>query len=78
MLRIPKNDLDRAHRQAAGRGLGCQTDLKMLLREDSDRQEKWRRTARKALLMDAVRGKTSTLSTSPYIGGHRTGWRNAR
>jgi predicted DNA binding CopG/RHH family protein len=45
MLRIPTGDLERARRQAAGRGLGYQTYIKMLLREGLDRQEKTRRRA---------------------------------
>ena len=39
MLRIPRDDLERARRQAAGRGIGYQTYIKMLLREALDRQE---------------------------------------
>jgi len=39
MLRIPRDDLERARRQAAGRGIGYQTYIKMLLREGLDRQE---------------------------------------
>jgi len=45
MLRIPADDLDRARRQAAGKGIGYQTYIKMLLREGLDRQEHARRTA---------------------------------
>ena len=33
MLRIPTGDVDRARRQAAGKGIGYQTYIKMLLRE---------------------------------------------
>jgi predicted DNA binding CopG/RHH family protein len=40
MLRIPTGDLDRARRQAAGKGMGYQTYIKMLLREGLDRQER--------------------------------------
>ncbi len=40
MLRIPADDLDRARRQAAGKGIGYQTYMKMLLREGLDRQER--------------------------------------
>jgi predicted DNA binding CopG/RHH family protein len=39
MLRIGTEDLDRARRQAAGKGIGYQTYIKMLLREGLDRQE---------------------------------------
>ena len=39
MLRIPTEDVDRARRQAAGKGIGYQTYIKMLLREGLDRQE---------------------------------------
>lgn len=45
MLRIPTGDLDRARRQAAGKGIGYQTYIKMLLREGLDRQERARRRA---------------------------------
>ena len=45
MLRIPTNDLDRARRLAAGKGLGYQTYLKMLLREGLNREEQRRRRA---------------------------------
>ena len=40
MLRIPTDDVDRARRQAAGKGIGYQTYIKMLLREGLDRQER--------------------------------------
>ena len=40
MLRIPGGDLDRAREQAAGKGIGYQTYIKMLLREGLDRQER--------------------------------------
>ena len=43
MLRIPADDLDRARRQAEGKGVGYQTYIKMLLREGLDRQEQARR-----------------------------------
>jgi predicted DNA binding CopG/RHH family protein len=43
MLRIPTDDLERARRLAAGKGLGCQTYMKMLLREGLDRAEGMRR-----------------------------------
>jgi len=39
MLRIPNSDLDRARRQAAGRGIGYQTYIKMLLHEGLEREE---------------------------------------
>jgi predicted DNA binding CopG/RHH family protein len=42
MLRIPTDDLDRARRQAAGKGIGYQTYIKMLMREGLDRQERVR------------------------------------
>lgn len=38
MLRIPLDDLDRARRQAARKGIGYQTYIKILLREGLDRQ----------------------------------------
>jgi len=44
MLRIPAEDLERARRMAARKGLGYQTYVKMLLREGLDREE--RRTER--------------------------------
>jgi hypothetical protein len=40
MLRVPADDLARARRQAAGKGIGYQTYIKMLLREGLDRQER--------------------------------------
>jgi predicted DNA binding CopG/RHH family protein len=40
MLRIPTDDLDRARRIAAGKGIGYQTYIKMLLRQGLDREEK--------------------------------------
>ncbi len=43
MLRIPSDDVDRARRQAAGKGIGYQTYIKMLLREGLDREEQARR-----------------------------------
>jgi len=43
MLRIPSDDLDRARRQAAGKGIGYHTYIKMLLDEGLDRQEQSRR-----------------------------------
>lgn len=45
MLRIPADDLERARHQAAGKGIGYQTYLKMLLRAGLDREEKSRRRA---------------------------------
>jgi predicted DNA binding CopG/RHH family protein len=45
MLRIGTEDLNRARRQAAGKGIGYQTYIKMLLREGLDRQEHARRRA---------------------------------
>ena len=45
MLRIPSDDVDRARRQAAGKGIGYQTYIKMLLRAGLDREEKARRLA---------------------------------
>jgi predicted DNA binding CopG/RHH family protein len=45
MLRIPADDLVRARHQAAGKGIGYQTYIKMLLREGLDREEKPRRRA---------------------------------
>lgn len=38
MIRIPVDDLDRARRQAARKGIGYQTYIKILLREGLDRQ----------------------------------------
>ena len=45
MLRIPADDLDRAREQAAGKGIGYQTYIKMLLRAGLDREAKSRRRA---------------------------------
>jgi predicted DNA binding CopG/RHH family protein len=45
MLRIPTGDVDRARRQAADKGIGYQTYIKMLLRAGLDRGEKVRRRA---------------------------------
>jgi hypothetical protein len=45
ILRIPTDDLDRARRQPAGKGIGYQTYMKMLLREGLDRQERVKRRA---------------------------------
>ena len=44
MLRIRTEDIDRARRQAAGKGIGYQTYIKMLLREGLDRQDRARRS----------------------------------
>lgn len=43
MLRIPKDDLDRARRQATDKGIGYQTYIKMLLHAGLNREEKVRR-----------------------------------
>ena len=40
MLRIPTGDLERARRQAASKGLGYQTYIKMLLHEGLERGTK--------------------------------------
>ena len=45
MLRIPTDDVDRARRQAADKGIGYQTYIKMLLRAGLDREAKVRRRA---------------------------------
>lgn len=45
MLRIPTDDVDRARRLAADRGIGYQTLIKMLLRAGLDREEKRARRA---------------------------------
>jgi hypothetical protein len=45
MLRIPTGDVDRARRQAADKGIGYQTYIKMLLRAGLDRDEKLQRRA---------------------------------
>ena len=42
MLRIPTGDLDRARRQAAGKGIGYQTYIKMLLHDGLEREERRR------------------------------------
>ena len=42
MLRIPTGDLDRARRQAAGKGIGYQTYIKMILHEGLEREERRR------------------------------------
>ncbi len=39
MLRIPAGDLERARRQAADKGIGYQTLMKMLLHEALSREE---------------------------------------
>ena len=45
MLRIPAGDLERARLQAAGKGIGYQTYMKMLLHAGIEREEKVRRRA---------------------------------
>ena len=45
MLRIPIDDIDRARRQAADKGIGYQTYIKILLHAGLDRKEKVRRRA---------------------------------
>ncbi len=45
MLRLPSDDLERARRLAAGKGLPYQTYIKMLLRAGLDRDERTRRRA---------------------------------
>lgn len=45
MLRIPVDDLERARRQAARKGIGYQTYIKILLREGLDRQGRVRQRA---------------------------------
>lgn len=40
MLRVPTDDLARARRIAAGKGIGYQTYIKILLREGLDREER--------------------------------------
>jgi predicted DNA binding CopG/RHH family protein len=45
MLRIPTGDLERARHQAAGKGIGYQTYIKMLLRTGLDREDQVRRRA---------------------------------
>jgi predicted DNA binding CopG/RHH family protein len=45
MLRISTDDLDRARRLAASKGLGYQTYMKMLLRAGLDREEGTRQRA---------------------------------
>jgi hypothetical protein len=45
MLRIPSGDVDRARRQAADKGIGYQTYIKVLLRAGLDREENVRRRA---------------------------------
>jgi predicted DNA binding CopG/RHH family protein len=45
MLRIPTGDVDRARRQAADKGIGYQTYIKMILRAGLDQGEKVRRRA---------------------------------
>jgi len=42
MLRIPTGDLDRARRQAAHKGIGYQTYIKMLLHQALEQQSKAR------------------------------------
>jgi hypothetical protein len=43
MLRIPSDDLDRARHQAAEKGIGYQTYIKMLLRAGLDREQRVQR-----------------------------------
>ena len=45
MLRIATGDVDRARRQAADKGIGYQTYIKMILRAGLDQGEKVRRPA---------------------------------
>lgn len=45
MLRVPTDDLERARRLAANKGIGYQTYIKLLLREGLDREERVRRRA---------------------------------
>ena len=45
MLRIPTDDVDRARHQAARKGIGYQTYIKMLLHAGLDREERVRRGA---------------------------------
>lgn len=42
MLRVPVSDVERARSQAAGKGIGYQTYMKMLLHAGLDREEKVR------------------------------------
>lgn len=42
MLRIPTDDLDRARRHAAGKGVGYQTYIKILLHDGLEREERRR------------------------------------
>lgn len=42
MLRIPAGDVDRARQQAAGKGVGYQTYIKILLHEGLEREERHR------------------------------------
>jgi len=45
MLRIPADDVDRARRQAADKGIGYQTYIKMLLRAGLEQAEQGQRRA---------------------------------
>jgi len=60
MLRIPADDLDRARHQAARKGFGCQTYIKILLREGLDRQGPQRREEPKQAFCSGVSCTTST------------------
>jgi hypothetical protein len=42
MLRVPVDDLDRARKQAARKGIGYQTYIKMLLHDGLEREERRR------------------------------------
>jgi len=59
MLRIPVDDLDRARRQAARKGIGYQTYIKILLREGLDRQ---RHPA-----LEVLRGTADTRTSTDEI-----------
>src|ERR1035441_340865 len=69
MLRIPLDDLDRARRQAARKGIGYQTYIKILLREGLDREGRVRHREWAGVLR-AIRGPR-TLARGH--GGYQTG-----
>src|ERR1019366_8050870 len=59
VLQIPVDDLDRARRQAARKGIGYQTYIRILLREGLDRQG---RTA-----LEVLRGTADTRMSTDEI-----------
>lgn len=67
-LRIPLDDLDRARRQAARKGIGCQAYIKILLREGLDRHGR--------TTVEVLRGTADTPMTTDEILALTRGRRN--